>query len=1246
MTSGLPIAALISFVAIAFGVYSLHAWIPSLPNGCELPYMYPAYAPIAMWHGSKAPLRPLSRLAARYRVLYYKEGGAPREGAPLNLAGTPVLFIPGSSGKFRQVRSLAMEAAALASSQPDAQQPQLDFFTLDFKEEPSALSGRFIEDQAEFVNDAIRVITVLYQSAARARHRDRIPDRPRFVLVGHSMGGLVARVAIASSNYRDRSVATLLTMAAPHVRAPISFDGDLVGVYDRVNAFWQSSFGGYRRVASRSAAKRAAVLAAAAAEAEREEALANCSATPPPPPPANGTANATNSTHVSEETCVAAIHAVTNASANASPPPAAPKALPAHVLHAHATLRGVAIASISGGMRDALVAAPLADVEALVHPRHGFAVLSASIPHVGLSVDHACVVWCKQLVKRVALALSAAAKADVAAAAAQRKANATRRDGAHNATVQRADALRRYLLPDASKQGQREARMQLFSELGDAPGAIDATVAAAGFLGPLVVNAAALARSCALLAPAFAFAIAALALAGYIRLGSREASSLAQSVSPLFHLVAPRRALQFIAYQLKIQSPSSCALLLLALGVVLLPSSIEGGVASFLSAKLQHVLGLIPYAGAYVASMVGWLDASLGAITATVRGWSSLVLMQPTMGGEFSLLSLLTMYFATYFCLSSLALVGDRLSSGVGGRVKGCLAAAVRRCVRLGGRIGCGLRRALCCGCARCAGLPCCGAAAGRTMLILVVAFVCLVAARVDWGVAAARLLLGEEIGGGGEERVTPSAVDVVSRKYSALHSSTLSTTLMLPIVSPGTTFARMVSVLLLCTLATIAVLSLCLFARFGRPTAGDACTAVVAAAAATPETTAEAEADGGATKGGDGAEVAVEKDDDKDEVVKKAEEESAAACAEVAAAAPAVPNDVGVTTSASTLALIYAPALVAWSGPAAYALSVLRDGAVLNGSTRIFTTTPSGSAVWSMVWSLILAMPLAAHLGSVWWRGKLIADGSDEMGNEDDAAKTNSSSESSSACTVQRMGGTFSEPQAVEAYDRACAEFLAAKSKWAVAMAEWTAKDKLATAARERLWRAARPKNRDRVGDTQVVEMEQLSLVESKNRTVASQCDRCWCWRALDSDYDGEPELFALPDAEGGEVVQLDTLVWYDEAPPASRDAPRVATLCVREAKVAPPLQPSDVGGYTAFRRRLFIRWQMRGSSHYGGGSGGGGGSGSAARRAQAASEVLQVALLLCGVYAAGCCGTSRIYRLRYAAAALATAGLFGAAV
>ena len=74
----------------------------------------------------------------------------------------------------------------------------------------------------------------------------------------------------------------------------------------------------------------------------------------------------------------------------------------------------------------------------------------------------------------------------------------------------------------------------------------------------------------------------------------------------------------------------------------------------------------------------------------------------------------------------------------------------------------------------------------------------------------------------------------------------------------------------------------------------------------------------------------------------------------------------------------------------------------------------------------------------------------------------------------------------------------------------------------------------------------------------------------------------------------------------------------------------------------RVVVPWRCS----CGGGSGGGGGSGSAARRAKAASEVLQVALLLCGVYAAGCCGTSRIYRLRYAAAALATAGLFGAAV
>jgi glycosylphosphatidylinositol deacylase len=50
--------------------------------------------------------------------------------------GSPVLFLSGQAGSYRQVRSVAAAAAKLSSHSKE-----LDFFAIDFNGELSALSG-------------------------------------------------------------------------------------------------------------------------------------------------------------------------------------------------------------------------------------------------------------------------------------------------------------------------------------------------------------------------------------------------------------------------------------------------------------------------------------------------------------------------------------------------------------------------------------------------------------------------------------------------------------------------------------------------------------------------------------------------------------------------------------------------------------------------------------------------------------------------------------------------------------------------------------------------------------------------------------------------------------------------------------------------------------------------------------------------------------------------------------------------
>ena len=68
-------------------------------------------------------------------------------------------------------------------------------------------------------------------------------------------------------------------------------------------------------------------------------------------------------------------------------------------------LEKVTIVSISGGLRDTLVAAELTNLAGIAAPNSSFSVNTLSIPDVRLETDHQCIVWCNQLVKKVTSAL-------------------------------------------------------------------------------------------------------------------------------------------------------------------------------------------------------------------------------------------------------------------------------------------------------------------------------------------------------------------------------------------------------------------------------------------------------------------------------------------------------------------------------------------------------------------------------------------------------------------------------------------------------------------------------------------------------------------------------------------------------------------------------------------------------------------------------------------------------------------------
>ncbi|XP_058044157.1 GPI inositol-deacylase isoform X1 [Ahaetulla prasina] len=192
-------------------------------NRCSMTYMYdyPEYLRI------KLP-KKISRRYPAYELYLYGEGISAEENRNLILTGIPILFLPGNAGSFKQVRSLG--SIALRKAEDMDFKYHFDVFSVNFNEELVALYGGSLQRQTRFVHECIKIILKLYKGHEFA---------PRSVaVVGHSMGGLVARALVILKHFKPELLNILITQATPHVAPVLPLDQYLADFYSTVNHNW------------------------------------------------------------------------------------------------------------------------------------------------------------------------------------------------------------------------------------------------------------------------------------------------------------------------------------------------------------------------------------------------------------------------------------------------------------------------------------------------------------------------------------------------------------------------------------------------------------------------------------------------------------------------------------------------------------------------------------------------------------------------------------------------------------------------------------------------------------------------------------------------------------------------------------------------------------------------------------------------------------------------------------------------
>uniref|UniRef100_A0A0A1XDW7 GPI inositol-deacylase n=1 Tax=Zeugodacus cucurbitae TaxID=28588 RepID=A0A0A1XDW7_ZEUCU len=210
---------LVVIIAIAafgflYGIYNYNVEIES--NACQMTYMFapPQFSRINFDANAKFP---------HYGLYYYNEGRMPIDVHTTEFKGAPVIFVPGNGGSYKQVRSMA--SVALTKARDSATGIHLDYYTIDYNEELSALYGDYLERQTLFLKTCMKIVLKLYKNT---EHVGKI------VLIGHSMGAVISQAVLRDPEFAEY-INTIISISSPINKPILILDEKIDTFYKSIN---------------------------------------------------------------------------------------------------------------------------------------------------------------------------------------------------------------------------------------------------------------------------------------------------------------------------------------------------------------------------------------------------------------------------------------------------------------------------------------------------------------------------------------------------------------------------------------------------------------------------------------------------------------------------------------------------------------------------------------------------------------------------------------------------------------------------------------------------------------------------------------------------------------------------------------------------------------------------------------------------------------------------------------------------